>query len=126
MPVMVLRYPYTFASPPAMKFPISEPTMIHIKAVTTAPSLPVLSSGAISGRLRMCFCCQNRNVQWAVSDTAQMIITRHVTPRTAGLKRALIFGTSWPLRASVHSSVSGTALRIQRVIKAGRIPMRKI
>ena len=39
---------------------------------------------------------------------------------------ALIFGTSCPLRASVHSSVSGTALRIHRVISAGRMPMRKI
>ena len=100
--------------------------MIHIKPVTTAESLPALSSEAISTRLSTCFCCQKRKVQCAVNETAQMIMMRQVTPRTAGLNKALIFGTSWPSRAAVHSSVSGTALRIHSVIKAGRMPMRKM
>ena len=65
-------------------------------------------------------------VQCAVSDTAQISITRHVMLRTSGPNSSPIFGAGWPFRASVHSSVSGTALRIHSVMNAGRMPTRKI
>ena len=65
-------------------------------------------------------------VQCAVSETAQISITFHVMMRTFGPKSSRMRGAGWSLRASLHSSVSGTDLRIHSVMKAGSTPTRKI
>ena len=99
--------------------------MIQTRASTTACIWSGPARDFTSGSARIRLCCQNMKAQWAVRETAQMIRTRQVVPATCGPNSSRIRGGFRSFAACSHSSVSGTALRIQRVIRAGRMPTKK-